>query len=53
MGNYKTSGDEITPAPEKPTSSGNQARMEERQKIIEEYVSYIRKMLERLHKRPL
>jgi hypothetical protein len=49
--NSKTSGDEITPAPAKPPGR-NQARMEERRKIIEECVSSLRKMLERLLKWP-
>jgi hypothetical protein len=49
--NSKISGDEITPAPAKPAGR-NQARMEERRKVIEEYVSSLRKMLERLLKRP-
>jgi hypothetical protein len=51
MRKSETSGDEITPAPAKPPDR-NQARMEERRKVIEEYVSSLRKMLERLLKRP-
>jgi hypothetical protein len=51
MRKSKSADDEITPAPAKPPDR-NQARMEERRKIIEEYVSSHRKMLERLLKRP-
>jgi hypothetical protein len=47
----QNSGDEIALAPAKPPGR-NQARMEERRKVIEEYVSSLRKMLERLLKRP-
>jgi len=51
MGKSKASGDETTPARAK-RPGRNQARMEERRKVIEEYVSSLRKILPRLHKRP-
>ena len=51
MATVKPPGDETGPSPAVQASECDQPLMEERQTIISEYASYLRKILKRLRKR--